>query len=247
MSGPQSTPTAAPLPLGPPCANHPPAAATWHCPACAKPLCRDCVHYYGGSEIKFASCKKCGGRCDPFLTKAPFEGAVETPDERKARHLRDKVLPPCILAAALIIQLVATVIAGDPLLAILAFPVWVSVAAASYGWILYKLEIECDDLHLLAIKSSAIAALVHSVRFAAITLTGIGFPTSSDYVGGMMEMFAMLGPLALCFLITPAIIVTASIQKLFVVELADLIYAIIGLVFADSIVFLMLKLAGLPC
>lgn len=252
MNDPKSSTASPPAPAGPPCARrHPGAGAevesAWYCKDCDAPLCRQCVHVYGSREGRYASCKKCGSRCEPILTKAPpIPLGEETFCERQARRRRHHIAPRITLGGVAAIQLIVASIAFDPLPAVLTLPVWVVIGAAIYAAVLYKLELETEDIPGLVFKAGAMALAVHAARLIAMTVLGLQLPEATDVAGGYMAMISLLLPLAICFVLVPAALIACFVGWWFDADASETIFVIIALYLAESFTFALLKIGGLP-
>ena len=238
-------------PAAPPpaCANHPVVDADWRCTVCDTPLCRECVHVFGRPPEQYASCRKCSERCEPLIagpSPEEFRGGAESPEEARRRYLRDHVAPRATLGVAAVIQLVAATATAGFVAAIFTLPIWTALGAALYGLVLYKLEIEVEDLRILAWKAAAIALPVHAVRLAAIAILDLQLPEGGDTGSAGLAMIGMLAPLALCFVFIPLALIASLVCWLFDVELTESVYAIVGLMVAESFLFLLLKMGGMP-
>jgi quercetin dioxygenase-like cupin family protein len=229
-------PTAASNPALPPapCANHAVAEAQWRCPACAVPLCRKCVCEYGRPPDNSASCRKCGERCKSIVagpTPEEVRGGAETPQEAARRHQRDHILPRAVLIVAALGQIAVGGSKYGVLLAVLTLPIWAAVVGSAYGLVLFKLQIEVEDLKVLGFKAAAMALTVHVVRLIAIGVLDLHVPEDG------MSAIGMLLPLAICFIFVPAIIIVLFLNRLFELEMSEQPFAIVGLMTADAFMF----------
>lgn len=237
---PQAAPSPAP---GPPCARHAERVSEWFCKTCQKPWCRECVNLFGGRDRGAASCKKCRERCEPILTQAPPDerpGAVNSPQERLRRYRQDYTIPAAFLAGAALAQLIAGAVYISALASPFLLILWGVAGTLVTRLVLDKSPIEFDDPRVLALKAAVISVTVHAVRFIALGLFDMQEP------GGQADALALLGPLAICFVVIPVAAIACLVATLLEADTSESIFLIITLYLADAFVFMCMKVGQVP-
>lgn len=229
------------------CHVHAEAEAMWHCPACGKLLCGECVRVFATRDLKMAACKKCGGKCDALLEEARNEGTraggIETPEDVRRRIRRDWYIPIALLAAASLLHMLYC-LCEFGVTGLLLTPAWLlgGTVITTGAWTLMHrfISLEFEPPLATIIKLAAIYLCVHFTRLWLLDVADLQMPT------GTLDAIASLGLLAFILVLIPATMVAVAAASLFDLDAVEITAAVVTLFFGVTLTWVMLKLGGVP-